>query len=317
MRSSVSSSNEELAQRHADLSTQLAEVSEPGLREAKIILERVGRVSVEEDEESSSATTATTEHVVIKRVHEFTEHVRDLKTKLSNDTQERLVKNNETTMAAAASDSSSVSSSHTHQQQQHDQQKQQQQLLSEVIEFESKYSAVSAWVSNVGEAFLAYHRDMGTEVAYVSDYVDNHQQMSADLREHLIELDRLRERASCLNASNVMSKEQREQIAASMERLEVKWRKLCRSVEERIVVANKHLEFIKLHAQSRNAALDLQELFRTECMSGSGGAGAGKSLLEQRVFDKMASFDALHKDLVQKGRLVIEMLRKVSFTSTE
>lgn len=144
---SISSSNEELAQRHAELSSQLADVSGPGLREAKILLEKA---SQGDDEDFK-----TNKHV-IKRVYEFTEHVRDLKTKLANDIQEKIVKNAE----------SEDESKH----------------MTELIEFENKYNMVHSWITNVGEAFLAHHRDMGADVSYVSDYVDNHQQMASDLK---------------------------------------------------------------------------------------------------------------------------------------
>lgn len=39
-----------------------------------------------------------------------------------------------------------------------------------------------SWITNIGETFLTQHRDMGVDIAYVSDYVDNHQQMKTDLK---------------------------------------------------------------------------------------------------------------------------------------
>jgi hypothetical protein len=68
-RASNTSPNADLTQRHADLSNQLAEITGAGLREGRIVLEKIGD---DYDE---------TEHV-IKRVYEFTEHVKDLKSKL-------------------------------------------------------------------------------------------------------------------------------------------------------------------------------------------------------------------------------------------
>ncbi len=270
-KSSLSSSNEELTQRHVNLSSQLAQVSEPGLREAKIILEKV-----------SNEDAVETKHV-IKRVHEFTEHVRDLKTKLSNDTQDKIAKNVESESSES-------------------------KVFSEIVEFESKYSNVFAWVSNVGESFLTHHRDMGSDITYVSDYVDNHQQMDTDLKENLVELNKLRERAHRLYTE--FNEEQCLQIRKSMEHLESKWSKLKKSVEERIIVANDHLRFIKLHNQFRNSALDLQELFKTasDCVTNVVG---GKTIFEQRVQEKMINFEMLYRDLVNQGKFVIEMLKKV------
>lgn len=58
-----------MTQRHADLSTQLAEISAPGLREGRIVLEKVSKDDFE------------AEHV-IKKVYEFTEQIKDIKSKL-------------------------------------------------------------------------------------------------------------------------------------------------------------------------------------------------------------------------------------------
>ena len=269
---SISSSNEELTQRHADLSNQLAEVSGPGLREAKIILEKVGR---EEDFQSKH---------VIKRVHEFTEHIRDLKTKLSNDIQDKIVK--------------SVESENNDE----------SKLFAEIIEFENKYNNVFSWITNVGETFLTYHRDMGVDVRYVSDYVDNHQQMESDLKENLIELNKLREKANNLLKNCQTDEPQVSQIRKNMERIEKKWANLKKSVEQRIIIAADHLEFIKLLNKFRNSALDLQELFKTasDYMSNINS----NNIFEQRLQDKMNHFEMNYKELVGKGKLVIEMLKK-------
>ena len=97
------SPNSELAQRHADLTTKLAEITGPGLREGRIVLEKVGKEDYE------------TEHV-IKRVYEFTEHVKDLKTKLNNDIQDKISQSSESEMET--------------------------KRITEIIEFEKKYNNV-------------------------------------------------------------------------------------------------------------------------------------------------------------------------------
>ena len=63
------SPNSELAQRHADLQNQIAEITAPCLREGRIVLEKVCR----EDSEA--------EHV-IRKVYQFSEQVNELKSKL-------------------------------------------------------------------------------------------------------------------------------------------------------------------------------------------------------------------------------------------
>lgn len=62
----------ELAQRHVVLSNQLAEASASGLREARIVLEKISDDNYE------------AKHV-IRKVYEFTEQVNDLKKKLVNN----------------------------------------------------------------------------------------------------------------------------------------------------------------------------------------------------------------------------------------
>lgn len=54
--------------------------------------------------------------------------------------------------------------------------------MTEIIEYENRYNNVYSWITNIGESFLTQHRDMGVDVTYVSDYLDNHQQMAADLK---------------------------------------------------------------------------------------------------------------------------------------
>lgn len=95
----------EFAQRHADLSSKLAEITAPGLREGRIILEKC------------STENSETNHV-IKKVYEFTEHVNEIKSKLTSEFQNKLVQTFESD---------------------HESKK-----ISEFMEFESKYNDVSS-----------------------------------------------------------------------------------------------------------------------------------------------------------------------------
>jgi hypothetical protein len=73
---SLTSSNEELASKQVDLSNELAEISGQSMRSAKIILEKVTSSTT-----NSSQNDQSSQHV-IKKVHEFTQHVNDLRNKL-------------------------------------------------------------------------------------------------------------------------------------------------------------------------------------------------------------------------------------------
>lgn len=172
-----------------------------------------------------------------------------------------------------------------------------------------------SWISNVGEAFLSQHRDMGLDVSYVSDYVDNHQLMDADLKENRIELDRLKENSDVL-IKTIQDEEEIKNIRKNMEIIEQKWSKLEKSVEKRIAVSSDYLQFIKLLNQYRNLSLDLQELFKTFANhSISSNIENSDNLFEQHVQEKMLVFEKLYKELLQKGQVSVELLKNVSFKS--
>lgn len=93
----------EFAQRHANLSSKLAEITAPGLRDGRIILEKC------------STQNSETNHVV-KKVYEFTEQVNEIKNKLTNEFQNKIVQTYES--------------------------EQESKKVSEFMEFESKYNDV-------------------------------------------------------------------------------------------------------------------------------------------------------------------------------
>ena len=66
---SRSSPSFEMTQRQVELQNQLAEITAPGLREGKIVLEKIAKEDFEAEQ-------------VIRKVYEFTEHVNELKNKL-------------------------------------------------------------------------------------------------------------------------------------------------------------------------------------------------------------------------------------------
>jgi len=266
-RATNTSPNSELAQRHADLTNKLAEITGPGLREGRIVLEKVDKEDYE------------TEHVV-KRVYEFTEHVKDLKTKLNNDIQDKI---------------SMTSESET-----------ETKRITEIIEFEKKYNSVYSWITNVGESFLTQHRDMGTDIAYVSDYMDNHQQMMYDLKENETEFNNVVKTTESV-IQNVDTMEQREEIKKNVEIMKHKWYKLKKSVEQRIAAAEEYLKFVKHLSQFRNLALDLQELFKSLNEHLTNNAD---TIFEQHVQEKMRTFETLFKEVVLQGQTCVSTLKQ-------
>ena len=266
-RTSNISPNAELAQRHADLTNKLTEITGPSLREGRIVLEKVDKEDFE------------TEHV-IKRVYEFTEHVKDLKTKLSNDIQDKLINTAESETET--------------------------KRMTEIIEFENKYNNVFSWITNVGESFLTHHRDMGVDIAYVSDYMDNHQQMMYDLKENENEFNNVIKTSESI-LKQIETEKQQIEIRQNIEIMQQKWHKLKKSVEKRILVAEDYLTFVKQLNQFRNLALDLQELFKnlSDHLSNS-----SDSIFEQHVQEKMSKFESLYKEVVLQGQTCIAALKK-------
>ena len=220
-----------------------------------------------------------TEHV-IKRVYEFTEHVKDLKTKLNNDIHDKI---------------SQTSESET-----------ETKRMTEIMEFEKKYNSVYSWIVNVGESFLTQHRDMGTDIAYVSDYVDNHQQMMYDLKENEVEFNNVLKTTETV-IGKVETNEQKEQVRHNVDSMKLKWLKLKKSVELRIAVAGDYLKFIKSSSQFRNLSVDLQELLKNLNQHLTGNTD---SILEQHVQEKMHAFEVLYKEVVLQGQTCLGVLKK-------
>jgi hypothetical protein len=172
---------------------------------------------------------------------------------------------------------------------------------------------------------------MGVDIAYVSDYVDNHQQMKTDLKVYkswniyLFSLsfnntsNRVKEsepefRNLEIFTENLLKnsthyEENRQQIRQNMDSISQRWHKLNRTVDNRIVVSSDYLKFIKSLNQFRNLALDLQELFKTAGLQNL----ASSSMLEQHVQEKLKSFEKLYADVMNNGTHTIELLRKVLY----
>jgi hypothetical protein len=154
---------------------------------------------------------------------------------------------------------------------------------------------------------------MGVDITYVSDYIDNHQQMQSDLKENEIEFEKLKRLSENL-LRTCKSEEQTSDIKRSMELIDSKWTKLRRSVEHRILVAIDYLEFVKTLNQFRNLALDLQELFKTFTdynLIISSSSNDSQSVFEKHVQEKMQLFETVHNELKKKGQQMISTLKKV------
>lgn len=164
-----------------------------------------------------------------------------------------------------------------------------------------------SWITNIGETFLTQHRDMGVDVAYVSDYVDNHQQMEIDLKENEVEFKKLKQKAESLFKSE---ETQLSQMRKNLDTIEQKWNKLRHTVEQRIHVASDYLEFIKIVNQFRSLSVDLQELFKTVNDHLTQTSHSSDSIFELHVQDKMRIFEKYYEDVLKKGRVSINTLRE-------
>ncbi len=222
------------------------------------------------------------EHV-IKKVFEFSEQVEEIKSKLADDIQDKLEK------AVTSEDET--------------------KKMNELIEFESAYSSLLAWLTNVGEAFLAHHRDMGVDVAYVADYVDSHEQMRLDLRENeekLAGLVRAKEAfvRACEDPGQV------EKLERNLSAMEGKFSRLKASVEERIRVAGGYLSFVKRLGQFRGLAADLQELVKSIAVN-----EASEGLLQSHVQEKIQALEGMYEEVMRSGKATLNSLKQVGSLS--
>lgn len=170
-----------------------------------------------------------------------------------------------------------------------------------------------SWITNIGEAFLTQHRDMGLDIVYVSDYVDNHEQMEIDLKENEKEYRYIREKASEL-IDKCETSEEKTQISKNLQLIEQKWNRLRLTVEQRIVVAADYLDFIKLVAKFKNLSTDLNELFKSINDHMSQTSPRADSIFEQHVLDKTRIIEQYYEELLIKGRQSIASIKKVNST---
>lgn len=169
-----------------------------------------------------------------------------------------------------------------------------------------------SWITNIGEAFLTQHRDMGLDIVYVSDYVDNHELMEVDLRENEKEYRHIIEKAHEL-IDKCETSEERSQISKNLELIEQKWNRLKLTVEQRILVSTDYLDFIKLVAKFKNLSIDLNELFKSINDHLSPTSPRADSIFEQHILDKARIIEQYYEELLHKGRQSIESIRKVQF----
>lgn len=164
-------------------------------------------------------------------------------------------------------------------------------------------------MTNIGEPFLTHHRDMGTDVSYVSDYVDNHQQMSLDLRESEQEFQKLNK----LKDSFLLTcddQKHAQKVQENFTTMHHKLDKLKNSVERRIKVADNYLLLVKKIGQFRSLALDLQELFKSLSVNAS-----SESIFENHVQEKIESFEQLYRELMHSGQILLDCLNQVLLSS--
>lgn len=105
------------------------------------------------------------------------------------------------------------------------------------------------------------------------------------------------------------SVENSNQIRQNIQSLEQKWSRLKKSVDNRILISNDYLKFVKRLNQFRHLALDLQEIIKTDSLH----IGTEANLFEQRIQEKLNKFDSVYSELSTSVKFVIEQLRNVIF----
>lgn len=142
---------------------------------------------------------------------------------------------------------------------------------------------------------------MGVDVAYISDYLDNHQSLSCDIRDNEQEFNHLARLknsfvSSCDEPSHVSK------VTNNFEMIETKRTKLKKCVERRIEIASDYLAFVKRICQFRNLGLDIQELFKTLANNSTSDS------IENHVQEKMQTFELLHRDTNSSGKRLLATL---------
>jgi hypothetical protein len=165
-------------------------------------------------------------------------------------------------------------------------------------------------LENVGETFLSQHKDFGLDITYVSDYIDNHEQMISDL----IEIGKNMQLVKNFGEEITKSQDEsdRENTIENIEKLESKWNSLRKCVEKRVVLAKSYLCFLKDANELENLAMDIQELMdrfedlspRTMCST--------ENMLQQHLNEKLTCFEKLYESIIKKGNHLINELKIVS-----
>ncbi len=170
---------------------------------------------------------------------------------------------------------------------------------------------IYSWIINLGETFLAQHRDFGIDISYISDYIDNHQQIILDLRDNESSMLRLQAFADELIKSTNTNDIKSKQINENIEILQQKWTRLKRVVENRISLASVYLEYVKCLNELRNCALDIQELINTYSDFSPNTASTSQAIYEAHIKDKTKTFEKLYDGILRTGNYVINELKKV------
>ena len=165
---------------------------------------------------------------------------------------------------------------------------------------------------NLGETFLTQHKDFGVDISYISDFIDNHQQIILDVRDNEKSLFRLKTFADELIRSTSTDDLKSKQINENIEILEQKWTRLKRCVESRISLASVYLEFIKSLNELRNCATDIEELINTYGDLSPNTATTSQALYEVHIKEKTKTFEKLYEGIHRTGYYVINELKKVT-----
>jgi galactose mutarotase-like enzyme len=96
---------------------------------------------------------------------------------------------------------------------------------------------------------------MGTNVPYVTAYLDNHQQMRSDLKDNENDFENVKEMANHL-IRTCDDQIEKNEIKRQLNVIDQKWFKLKKSVDERINAAEDFLKFINNKNQKEAADIE-------------------------------------------------------------
>ncbi|XP_064598296.1 coiled-coil domain-containing protein 141-like isoform X2 [Liolophura sinensis] len=129
------------------------------------------------------------------------------------------------------------------------------------LQFQERYTNLNTWLTQIGQATLSRHADMGNSLASSKDFLEVHEQLDEDIRDKSGALSALSESVVGL----VKSGDQEAPAAAQkVDMLSKQWQRMQRVTETRIKLSLLYVSFHKLANQLAINLDGLEAVLRTE-----------------------------------------------------